>query len=100
MCCSQHEHRETLYNQGVFLGILNLSFRITVAFVLSLLEILKKTDKQNAIVSEAENTLWRLLDGFVTCTKFDCLRVYSKDRPFQDHVAATSSPQHHFGAIQ
>lgn len=69
MCCSQFEHRENLYNQRLFLDILNLSFRITVAFVqsLSLLENLKQLDKHKDRVSEAGNTSCRHLDGCVTC---------------------------------
>ena len=58
MCCHRHEQRETLYNQELFLGILNLSFRITVAFIqsLPLLEILNKSDKQKNRVSGGVNT--------------------------------------------
>lgn len=84
MCCSQREQRETLYNQDLFLGRLNLSFRITVAFIqsLSLLEILNKPDKQKARVSGAEKTSSRHLDGCVTHTESLCLAKECKGGVF------------------
>lgn len=92
MCTAVSLSRETLYNQGLFIGILNLSFGITVAFVqsLSLLGILNKADTQKARLSGAENTSCRRLDGCVTCTKLDCL---TKGGTFQGHVAASPPPQ-------
>lgn len=87
LCClnnvswSQREHGETLYNQRLFLGFLNLSFRITVAFVqsLSLLEILNKTDKQKARVSGAENTSCKHLDrGYLNTVGSDEQKLRKK----------------------
>lgn len=51
------------YNQRLFLVILNLSFRITVALILnlSLLEILNKADKQMAWVNGTEKHIMQEL---------------------------------------
>lgn len=74
------------------LGILNLSFKITVAVThsLCLLEIIYKTHKQKTKMSGAVNAS----HACATCTKLDCLTKECKGGTFQGPCGGNLLPMH------